>query len=625
MPGIFGIVASQISASRFREEVRSAHALVGLQFVESAYESPDCVLVSFARESAGELNSRIARDARSGAAMMLEGEVFNAGELCGRPSASSDELLDTLLRSYLSLGARFTEAIDGEFNIVVHEPAESRLSVFSDHVGSCPFYYWQTDSELLLGSEKKCLLAVSRQPRKLDPVGLLQPFAHQHNLEERTLVEGLKRLRPSGRLTYTAGRLRVTNHGDVAARRPSSTSGSDLLAQWEGALKSATAKRLAGKSRLLISLSAGQDSRAVACSIDRSRRPIAARTWGHEESFEVRYAREIARALKLDHHVENPFDYALSDGVRRIVWRTDGETDFRNGLSMFTHAAMRPLADDVIGGWLGDISSGSHLRPFMLAPMDRSKFVNKVFRWYIQHGPDDLRQIFTKDFLERHWNEVRQAFVESYGRFSTLSNARAHEAWDMHNRQTRMTVSSMPVDSHLFGKVRPFFDKAYLNFTTSIPLKFRIGQSLYKSLISRIGPEIRVIPNGNTNVRNHESPIVNLAGYGRTLGDKVIARLTSRFRPGPRKPGHDNVAADLARHNRTDVGMRQLVENFMASRYFDGSVFDREQIEGMLARHYSGSADRSELIAILGTFAVALEYFVYESTMSCPPEAQPWL
>lgn len=557
--------------------------------------------------------------------MFFEGEIFNPEECGGVTQVNRGELLGSLLRSYLSVGAKFLEAIDGEFNIVVHEPAESRLSVFNDHVASYPFYYWITSDGLLVGSEKKCLLAASTEPRKLDHVGLLQPFTHQHNLDDRTLIVGLHRMRPASRLTWEAGRLHVAEYGSVEIRQPSQASVDELLEQWRHDLTAATTKRLSNKSRLLISLSAGQDSRAIACSIDRTKRPISARTWGHDDSFEVQYARRIALALGFDHYVESPFDHALSDGVRRIVWRTDGETDFRNGLSMFTHGAMRSIADDVIGGWLGDISSGAHLRPFMLVPMDRGKFVNKVFHWYVQHGFEELRQVFTKDFLVRYWPEVRHAFVQSYSRFDLLPNTRAHEAWDMRNRQTRMTVSSMPVDSHLFGKVRPFFDKAYLDFAESIPARWRIGQSLYKSLISRIGPEIRSIPNGNTNVSNYHSPYANLAGYGKILGDKVIAKVASRFRSGMRKPRHGNVAGQPAIRNRSDSGLRLLVANFLTSRYFDGSIFDRKQIELMLERHYSGAADRSELIAILVTYAVALEYFFYERTTTCPADAQPYL
>lgn len=625
MPGIYGIVASRDVAWNFRDDVRRAHAIPGISFRERFHESGNCSLLSFARVSAPATDGLAVTDPRTGSLMLLEGELLGMRSSDRDGTRDDAGQLRDLLEAYLARGDGFLEPVDGEFNIVVYEPGAERLSIFTDRAGSQPFYYWHAGGDLIFGTEKKCLLAASGHPRSLDSVGLLQPFVHQHNLEERTLVEGLRRIRPATRLTFESGRVRTSEYGQAGAPAISRGRPQELLAHWEHELKAATARRLAGKSKLLISLSAGQDSRAVACAIDRSKRPIAARTWGHADSFEVRYAKEIARVLHFDHHVENPFDFTLSDGVRRIVWRTDGETDFRNGLSMFTHAAMRPLADDVIGGWLGDITSGAHLRPFMLLPMNRGKFIGRVFNWYIQHRYDDLRQVFTKEFLDRNWPGVRQAFVESYRRFDAMPNTRAHEAWDLQNRQARMTVSSMPVDSHLFGKVRPFFDRSYLAFTATIPVRWRIGQTLYKALIARIGPEIRDIPNGNTNVRNFLSPYANLTGYGRTLGDKVIAKAMSKVRAGPRRPGGAGVAADLARHDRADAGMRRLLEGFLASRYCDGSIFDRAAIGRMLEAHYSGSADRSELIAILASYAVALEYFYYERTMGCPPDAQPYL
>ena len=37
-----------------------------------------------------------------------------------------------------------------------------------------------------------------------------------------------------------------------------------------------------------------------------------------------------------------------------------------------------------------------------------------------------------------------------------------HQVWDLYHRQTRMTVAAAPVDSHVFQRVSPFFDRQYL-------------------------------------------------------------------------------------------------------------------------------------------------------------------
>lgn len=601
----------------------AVHEIPGLQFADDPHESEHCTLISIERAGSEIKKHRLAYDARSKAVLAWEGEIFNGSDVCKRFASAETDIGVALLQAYLATGNGFVEMLDGEFNIAIYENNRSRLTLISDCLGSYPLYYWFVAGEFYFGSEKKCLLAACGRERSIDPVGLLQPFVHQHNLGDRTFIDGLKRMPPASRLAVESGRLMVSQYQHVPSGASVSSKARDVLDTWEHVLKFATAKRVADKPRPLISLSSGLDSRAIACALDRTRRPVSARTMGHPESFEVRYAAQIAAALGFDHSIENSLEFWYSDVVRGIVWRTDGETDFRNGLSMAGHAKARLLGNDIMGGWLGDVTSGAHLRPFMLRPMARVDFVGKVFRWYIQHKPQQLLLVFRKEFLDKHWPMVRQAFAESYAPFDSFPNTMAHEMWDIRNRQTRMTISSMPVDSHIFGKIRPFFDRDYLAFAMSIPLRWRVGQNLYKSLIGRIGPEIRSIPNGNTNTRNHESPTLNLASYGYSLGKRLADRLGTKVVARRKNQGNIKVALDMAAHFRRDVGLRSIVDQFLSSRNIDDQVFDRGRIRQMLNLHYGGIEDHSELISIFASYAVALEYFLYSTKTACPQEALP--
>lgn len=625
MPGIFGVLDTNKRHPLFRQRVGAAHEIPQLEFVEDLYESQQFTVLSIARKGPTSQCHHLTQDARSGAVLAWEGELFNAIDIRREFAEPDSDTSAALLQAYLALGPRFVGRLDGEFSIAVFETKSSTLELYSDWLGSFPLYYWNVGGEFHFASEKKCLLAACGHERRLDTLGLLQPFVHQHNLGDRTCIEGLKRMPPSSRLTVRSGRVQLSSYGDEWPTNSSVNGARELLEAWQHQLKAATAKRVAGKARLLISLSSGLDSRAIACSLERGRRPVTSRTMGHPESFEVVYAARIAAALEFEHVIENSLEFAFSDVIRPIVWRTDGETDFRNGLSMAGHGRARHLGTDIMGGWLGDVTSGAHLRPFMLRPMTRETFIRKVFWWYIQHTPEQLRSVFTKEFLESHWPRIREAFADSYAPFGGLPNTMAHEMWDLRNRQTRMTVSSMPVDSHLFGKVRPFFDRAYLEFVMAIPLRWRIGQNLYKSLISRLGPEIRAIPNGNTNFRIHESPMLNLAGYGISLGKRFVNRFANRAAPGKKNPGSSKIAAEMNAHFRCDVGLRSIIERFLRSPSFDDHVFDRAGIRGMLDRHYGNGADHSELISILASYVVALEYFLYATPTECPQEALPVL
>jgi len=188
-----------------------------------------------------------------------------------------------------------------------------------------------------------------------------------------------------------------------------------------------------------------------------------------------------------------------------------------------------------------------------------------------------------------------------------------------------MTISSMPVDSHLFGKVRPFFDRTYLDFAMSVPQRWRVGQNLYKSLIHAIGPEIRRIPTGNDNALLRASPIANLSAFFGSAGPSVMRKARSRLHLG----GGGEVAQvdglGFALQTRRDVGLRAIVDEFVNSGSFDDSIFSRPGILATLDQHYSGERDYSGLIGVLVTWVIALQYFVYGDVKSCPAQAQPQL
>jgi hypothetical protein len=321
--------------------------------------------------------------------------------------------------------------------------------------------------------------------------------------------------------------------------------------------------------------------------------------------------------------IENPEDYVLSSGIRKIVWRTEGEVDFLHALSLFTHKRMKKVGDHVIGGWLGDISSGAHIRPFMLLPMNRRNFLEKIFYWYKRFDDRILARIFAQEFLSTYLPPVKDAFLDSYGRFANVPNPTAHELWDLRNRQTRQTISSMPVDSHLFSKVRPFFDRSYLEHLLSMPIRWRIGQTLYKTLIFEAGPEIRDVPNSNTKVRLYGSPMLNFGGYMRSMFGGATRKIAKHVRSKSRATNLHCQAGSLASLVIGDQGIGGLVTEFVNSDQCDDSVFNRNGILGLLDEHYAGIANHAELICLIATWSAALEYFIYETEDTCPPSAEP--
>ena len=629
MPGIAGIVSSG-RPLRNPEKILGTLKQVGLiSGVTYLYKTFCADLAVVLNTLTGLLNKSLdqpASDSSGNVFMFLEGEIFNLEELKGylgrRPDKSPCGILLSL---FLIRGDEFINLVNGEFNIVLYQKAEERLVIFSDHIASMPMYYMEQDNCLLFGSEKKFVLSLLDKSPTIDPVGLLQIVAHRYNLDDRTLLDGVKRLVPGTRLTYKQGRLKLTAYQLLTFNVPESIPRIDeLVDEWGERLKEATRLRLQGKDRIVVSLSAGLDSRAIACAIPRNFRPISSRTRGVGDSLEATLAAEIAGRLCFDHYRENPTATSIAGIIPKIAWRTECETHFTNALSISNHSVIKSYGDFIAGGWLGDASSGGHIPISMLLQRSRADFVDNAYRRHLAYTAHSLSGMFNPEFLRNTFPKLQEVFFASFEYLEGSTNVQIYEIWDLYQRQRRQTTTSMSVDSYLFEKIRPFYDKTYLNFTLTLPTFLRIGQSLYQSMIYRLGPEIKHIPSANNQLRIRSSLLGNLGNKGITLTHRAIARRIRRFKPTYRNRIERRATEDIGLAMRQDAPFRRLIERFLDSSDFDASIFDRRGIRKMLDQHYQGVCDHSYLLGYIATFSAGLPYLL-NRTIRCPPEAEPIL
>ena len=626
MPGLAGLVRRYTPLTDPHHMIH-AFKVVGLvdgvRYQYRPFHNEDAVILNTLTGLHSTLDQP-ALDPTGNLLLFLEGEVFNLGELRSRSGSRPNATpCDTLLAMYMRCGADFIYSINGEFNIVIYHKAEKRLDIFSDHIASMPMYYMEQSNGLLFGSEKKFILSLLKTAPAIDPVGLLQIVAHRHNLDERTFLDGLKRLMPGAHLTYQRGRLRSTRRQvlawTVAERTPRIR---ELRTEWGGHLKAATQLRVAGKERILISLSGGLDSRAIACALPRDLRPLSSRTRGVHGSLEVGIAAEISDRLGFDHVEENPLTVQNSHLIPKIAWRTECEIPFMNALSIANHRALKDCCHFVTGGWLGDVSSGAHIAADMLIPTSRQAFVERAYWRCLAPAAHLLPRIFSQEFLQKTLPDVREAFFESFMQIEGTTNIQVYEMWDLYQRQRRQTTSSMPVDSYLFEKIRPFYDKEYLNFTLTLPARLRFGQTLYQSMIWRLGPEIRSIPSSNNQLRLRSSLLGNLSNKGLTLAHRAFTRRVRKVRPRYRNSIEQRPVEDLGDAIRKDASFRVLVERYLSSDDFDSSVFNQNGVKKTLDEHYQGVSDYSYVLGHMATLAAGLPYFL-NRTLRCPPEAEP--
>lgn len=629
MPGLAGFVSSgqKISDPRKLLDVfATVHALPGIRFLLDSFSNSDAVILNVATGLLDRPNRQKAPEAEQTRCIFLEGEIYNLKAVARSLGVNlfSDSRAQ-IAELYDCLETGLSSKLNGEFNIAIFDTQSKKLTIFADHLSTQPLFYYQSNEGLYFGSEKKSIAASVKNTLTVDPVGLLQGFRHIHNLGDRTYIQDLFRLPPGGILQYQNGALHVSKQTPVEftnSRRNCSVR--ELIEEWESRLSAAVRRRITGNRKVVVSLSGGLDSRAVVAAIPRDYRPLWARTRGTADLAEVQCAKLVADRLGIEHIIEHPLNFPIYESLHRIVWRTEGETTFMHGFSLLNHALIKQHGDFLAGGYFGDAASGAHVDPRMFIPASLEAFAGRMFDWYDCNQPlEKLALVFSTEFLEATMPMVRDAFIKSHLDFQQHMNVETHQAWDFYNRQTRMTIAAAPVDSHLFQRISPFYDKDLIEFSATIPLKYRIGQTLYKKLIYEMGPEIHDVPNANSLRRLKGSIGANRFDYALYVATKLNSRLWNRLglSKGTTVPGRNKESpANLI---RSDSRFRKLIGDFCESEYFDASVFNREGIYELLRQHYEQDQDHSRVIGQLATFVVALPTFVYNKTKECPVDSFP--
>lgn len=133
--------------------------------------------------------------------LVFNGEIYNYRQLRdalaqrGRPF-STDSDTEVLLQALVHWGADCVQRLNGMFAFVFHDRETNAWIAARDHFGIKPLYYTVASEVLYFASEIKALLAHPGIQARRDERALHQYLSFQFCLEDRTLFEGIFKIRP---------------------------------------------------------------------------------------------------------------------------------------------------------------------------------------------------------------------------------------------------------------------------------------------------------------------------------------------------------------------------------------------------------------------------------------------
>jgi asparagine synthase (glutamine-hydrolysing) len=357
--------------------------------------------------------------------LTFNGEIYNYAELRKNLSNKSrvfksNSDTEVILALYEEQGIKAFEKLNGMFAFSLWDQRLQRLFLVRDRMGIKPLYYSTVNGSLVFGSEIKSLLFYPGLKRGLDSCGVIDHFAFQYCLKDRTMFKGIKLIEPGSCMEFVPGATVVIKRKikfwemkySINNNKSQKVFAGEVREALEGAIKRQTHSDVSVGAFL----SGGMDSGSVCAVSKKVIDNLDSFTCGFNvddikglESYfdESNDARELARLLKLNHHEWKLNCTHMSQLLPKVMWHLE---EPRVGICYQVYditQKIREYVTVVLSGMGGDeLFGGYHWRYKQILGMTNKKlFDDKYYQIWSRLLNDKTRKnYFSKKILRNVGN-----------------------------------------------------------------------------------------------------------------------------------------------------------------------------------------------------------------------------
>lgn len=240
--------------------------------------------------------------------LVLNGEILNYRELRHRldyPYRTAGDA-ETVLAAHGVHGAAAPLELHGQFAYALYERGSRLLTLVRDRMGILPLYWCHDGRRLVFGSELDAVLAGLREVPQLDQEALADYLARRSTAAPRTLLAGIRKLRPGHRLQVRAdGTCRELSYWTPEQHAIAEYSESEAVDRLDELVGAAVRRALIADVPVGSYLSGGVDSSLIAaraCALGDGPLHTYCAEFGDARVDESSYAHLVASALGTVHH-----------------------------------------------------------------------------------------------------------------------------------------------------------------------------------------------------------------------------------------------------------------------------------------------------------------------------------
>jgi asparagine synthase (glutamine-hydrolysing) len=241
--------------------------------------------------------------------VVQNGEIYNFHELADQLAKRGHVFktqcdTEAIIHAYEEYGQDFVQRLNGMFAIALYDEGRSLLLLARDRLGVKPLYYAVLGGKLIFASEIKALLEYEGLSPSPNLRAISDYLAYRFVPGPETLFEGVRKLPPGHRLTYSSGEIKIQRYWR-APQTPACFQRDEFYEErFAELLESSIRMRLVSDVPFGAFLSGGVDSSVIVGLMSRElRHPVKTFSAGFASApnDELGKARRIAQHFGCDH------------------------------------------------------------------------------------------------------------------------------------------------------------------------------------------------------------------------------------------------------------------------------------------------------------------------------------
>ena len=615
MPGLFGYFGPQNDKSLL-DQMGNALISNDSHMVSLDKNEGEGFGVGLASLGLFSKNGNEAYDENTGWLVQLHGELTNKSEILSLIK-TEDLLSDAqlVLQLYLRQGEKSFSLLKGAFALSCVNNIEKKLYLVSDPHGLKPVFYRHYNGVLYFASRIIALRPIN-VPRRLDWVALSQFTAYGYILDERTLVDGIKKLPPATILYFDSKNLSLTSYRKW---EKSSYTGKPLrfhLDRLYDTFLASAENNLTSEFRYGLPLTGGLDSRAMLAVADYLKRknklpPLMLYTFAlNPKCTDYVIAKELAKIAGLPHRLLKLSEDSIAKWGDRVIQMTDGVFNIIDAHSIeyvydynkwfdvvlfsvggeFARAHYADLAWHLSNDHLDYLENKKYLTDFCLKKFNVAFDIEKEFPLLFSAEKVNSLQESSRDAMSR----TMSAFPQ---------DASSRDILDLFYLQERAVNFQQGGRGHdeVSTETRYIYmDDAYLQAVYDAPFSLKRGGGIQRWLIEQFSPKMGRIKRDRTGLPMNMGKTEEKC---RLTLKKLLEK--SRIKQPYRVIPYINYA----------VLLRGPLKDYFASILFskqlkDRGIFQQSFIDRIWAQHMDGQSWKYEEIALLTTIELFCRWYL---------------